>query len=118
MEDLNCLKDFPQLVFVLQRQPNMARLLHVANESLMQMGMAGADRKKCTLGFLPMMTTVVGQIANVTATTGPTEWHSPWMQAFIGPGESEKAEEQMRWQGYQTFRHGKMFLLMVHPRVR
>ncbi len=117
MEDLNCLKDFPQLVFVLQHQPNMAGFLHVANESLMQMGMAGADRKKCTLGFLPMMTTVVGQIGDLAATTGPTEWHSPWMQAFIGPGESEKAEEQMRWQGYQTFRHGKMFLLMVHPRV-
>ena len=117
MEDLTCLKDFPQLVFVLQHQPNMSGFLHVANESLMQLGMLGADRKRCTLGFLPMMTTVVGQVGNLAVGTSPPEWHSPWMQAFIGPGDSDKAEEQMRWQGYQTFRHGKMFLLMIHPRV-
>jgi len=116
-EDLNCLKDFPQLVFVLQHQPNMSGFLHVANESLMQLGMLGADRKKCTLGFLPMMTTVVGQVGDLAVGNSPPEWHSPWMQAFIGPGDSDKAEEQMKWQGYQTFRHGKMFLLMIHPRV-
>jgi hopanoid biosynthesis associated RND transporter like protein HpnN len=117
MEDLNCLKDFPQLVFVLQHQPNMSGFLHIANESLMQLGMLGADRKKCTLGFLPMMTTVVGQVGDLAVGSSPAEWHSPWMQAFIGPGDSDKAEEQMKWQGYQTFRHGKMFLLMIHPRV-
>ena len=117
MEDLTCLKDFPQLVFVLQHQPNMSSFLHVANESLMQFGMAGADRKKCILGFLPMMTTVVGQVGDLAVGTSPPEWHSPWMQAFIGPGDSDKAEEQMKWQGYQTFRHGKMFLLMIHPRI-
>ena len=115
-EDLNCLKDFPQLVFVLQHQPNMSGFLHVANESLMQLGMGGEERKKCTLGFLPMMTTVVGQVGDLAVATGPSEWHSPWMQAFIGPGESDRAEEQMKWQGYQTFRHGRMFLLMIHPR--
>src|ERR1017187_9920176 len=117
MEDLTCLKDFPQLVFVLQHQPTMAGFLHVANESLMQLGMSGPDRKKCTLGFLPMMTTVVGQVGDLAVGTTPPEWHSPWMQAFIGPGDSDKAEEQMKWQGYQTFRHGNMFLLMIHPRV-
>jgi hypothetical protein len=117
MDDLNCLKDFPQLVFVLQHQPNMSGFLHVANESLMQLGMAGADRKKCTLGFLPMMTTVVGQVGDLAVGTNAPEWHSPWMEAFIGPGDSDKAEEQMKWEGYQTFRHGKMFLLMIHPRV-
>jgi uncharacterized protein len=115
-EDLNCLKDFPQLVFILQHQPNISGFLHVANESLMQLGMVGAERGKCTLGFLPMMTTVVEQVGDLAASTGPPEWHSPWMQAFIGPGDTERAEEQMKWQGYQTFRHGKMFLLMVHPR--
>ena len=117
MEDLTCLKDFPQLVFVLQHQPNMVGFLHVANESLMQLGMSGPDRKKCTLGFLPMMTTVVGQVGDLAVGNNPPEWHSPWMQAFLGPGDSDKAEEQMQWQGYQTFRHGKMFLLMIHPRV-
>jgi uncharacterized protein len=117
MEDLNCLKDFPQLVFVLQHQPNISGFLHVANESLMQLGMMGSQREKCTLGFLPMMTTVVGQVGDLAAAGGPPEWHSPWMQAFIGPGDSDKAEEQMKWQGYQTFRHGKMFLLMIHPRI-
>jgi hypothetical protein len=117
MEDLNCLKDFPQLVFVLQHQPNMSGFLHVANESLMQLGMGGEERKKCTLGFLPMMTTVVGQVGDLADGQSTAEWHSPWMQAFIGPGDSDKAEEQMKWQGYQTFRHGKMFLLMIHPRV-
>src|SRR5580704_11378908 len=105
MDDLNCLKDFPQLVFVLQHQPNISGFLHVANESLMQLGMAGADRKKCTLGFLPMMTTVVGQVGDLAVGTNSPEWHSPWMEAFIGPGDSENAEEQMKWQGYQTFRH-------------
>jgi uncharacterized protein len=117
MDDLNCLKDFPQLVFVLQHQPNMSGFLHVANESLMQLGMAGADRKKCTLGFLPMMTTVVGQVGELAVGTNSSVWHSPWMQAFIGPGDSDKAEEQMKYEGYQTFRRGKMFLLMIHPRV-
>jgi hypothetical protein len=117
MDDLNCLKDFPQLVFVLQHQPNMTGFLHVANESLMQLGMSGPDRKKCTLGFLPMMTTVVGQVGDLADAGGSSEWHSPWMQAFIGPGDSDKVEEQMKWQGYQTFRHGEMFLLMIHPRV-
>ena len=117
MDDLNCLKDFPQLVFVLQHQPNIAGFLHVANESLMQLGMLHGDQKKCTLGFLPMITTVVGQVGDLATATGPTEWHSPWMEAFIGPGDSERAEEQMKWKGYQTFRHGQMFLLMIHPRV-
>lgn len=114
-EDLDCLKDFPQLVAVLQHQPNIAGFLHVANESLIQLEVAGNARKKCTLGFLPMMTTVVGQVGDLAATNQP-EWHSPWMQAFVGPDESGKAEDQMRWQGYQTFRHGQMFLLMIHPR--
>jgi len=114
-EDLDCLKDFPQLVAVLQHQPNIAGFLHVANESLVQLELAGEQRKKCTLGFLPMMTTVVGQVGDLGGANAP-EWHSPWMQAFVGPDESGKAEEQMKWQGYQTFRHGEMFLLMVHPR--
>ena len=70
MDDLNCLKDFPQLVFVLQHQPNIAGFLHVANESLMQLGMVSGDKKKCTLGFLPMMTTVVGQVGDLATATG------------------------------------------------
>jgi uncharacterized protein len=117
MEDLNCLKDFPQLVFVLQHQPNLSGFLHVANESLMQLGLAGAEREKCMLGFLPMMTTVVRQVGDLAVASGPAEWHSPWMQAFVGPGDSERAEEQMKWQGYQTFRNGRMFLLLIHPRL-
>jgi hopanoid biosynthesis associated RND transporter like protein HpnN len=117
MEDLSCLKDFPQLVFVLQHQPNISGFLHVANESLMQLGMAGAEREKCTLGFLPMMTTVVRQVGDLAIAGGPAEWHSPWMQAFVGPDDSDKAEEQMKWQGYQTFRKGHMFLLLIHPRL-
>jgi len=117
MEDLNCLKDFPQLVFVLQHQPNISGFLHVANESLIQLGVAGAEREKCTLGFLPMMTMVVGQVGDLAVAGGSAEWHSPWMQAFVGPDDSDKAEEQMKWQGYQTFRNGHMFLLLIHPRL-
>jgi hypothetical protein len=117
LEDLSCLKDFPQLVFVLQHQPNISGFLHVANESLMQLGVAGPEREKCTLGFLPMMTTVVGQVGDLAVAGGPAEWHSPWMQAFVGPDDIDKAEEQMKWQGYQTFRKGHMFLLLIHPRL-
>jgi hypothetical protein len=117
LEDLNCLKDFPQLVFVLEHQPNIAGFLHVANESLMQLGLAGPEREKCTWGFVPMMTTVVKQVGDLAAAQAPGEWHSPWMQAFVGPEDSEKAEEQMKWQGYQTFRGGRMFLLLIHPRL-
>jgi len=117
LEDLNCLKDFPQLVFVLEHQPNIAGFLHVANESLVQLGVAGPEREKCTLGFVPMMTTVVNQVGDLAAAQGSGEWQSPWMQAFVGPEDSEKAEEQMKWQGYQTFRKGQMFLLLIHPRL-
>ena len=42
---------------------------------------------------------------------------SPWASAFFSPEMLGEAEEQMRWQGYQTFRKGQMFLLLVHPRI-
>src|SRR5262249_39201190 len=28
-----------------------------------------------------------------------------------------EAEEQMKWQGYQVFQKGKMYVLLIHPRV-
>ena len=42
---------------------------------------------------------------------------SPWASAFFSAEMVGEAEQQMQWQGYQTFQHGKMFVVLVHPRA-
>jgi uncharacterized protein len=116
MEDLNCVRDFPQLIPALQQEPNLVGFFGVVNQMLQQLEVAEEGRKKCMLGFLPMVTTVVGQVGDLTSLSGEAEWRSPWLEAFVGPEAGGKAEQQMKWRGYQTFRDGKMFLLMIHPR--
>ena len=116
IEDLNCVRDFPQLIPALRQEPNIVGFFGVVDQMLQQLEVTEEGRKKCMLGFLPMVTTVVGQVGDLTSGSGNADWRSPWLEAFVGPEAGGKAEQQMKWQGYQTFRDGKMFLLMIRPR--
>ena len=85
-----------QFVAPLQQEPKLATFFDLTKQMLEQMATAGPDERREMEAFVPTITATVRQLG----TPGP--WASPWM---------------MRWDGYQVFREGKTFLVMVHPRV-
>jgi hopanoid biosynthesis associated RND transporter like protein HpnN len=85
-----------QFVGPLQQEAKLATFFDLTKQMLEQMATAGPDERREMEAFVPTITAVVRQLGE------PGPWASPWM---------------MRWDGYQVFREGKTFLVMVHPRV-
>ena len=111
------LKDFKQLVAILQHRSKLDTFFDTMNRMLWQMEGAPEAQRQQMESFLPTVSAIVGQMATVKAPEQQGELLSPWASAFFSPEMLSEAEEQMQWQGYQTFRKGQMFLLLIHPRV-
>ncbi|HXI85461.1 MAG TPA: MMPL family transporter [Verrucomicrobiae bacterium] len=111
------IKDFKQLVAILEHRPKLDTFFDSMNRMLMQMDGAPEAQRRQMEAFLPTVSAIIGQMATVKTNDEAGGLLSPWASAFFSTDMVSQAEEQMQWQGYQTFRKGQMFLLLVHPRV-
>src|ERR1039457_259065 len=114
---LGSLKDFKQLVAILEHRPKLDTFFDSMNRMLWEMDRAPEAQRRQMEAFLPTVTAIVGQMVTVKTNNEAGGLLSPWASAFFSTDMVSQAEEQMQWQGYQTFRKGQMFLLLVHPRV-
>src|ERR1017187_2474281 len=111
------IKDFKQLLAILQHRPTLDTFFDSMNRMLMQMDGAPEAQRRQMESFVPTVSAIVGQMGQFNGQDGQGALLSPWASAFFSPDMLDQAQEQMRWEGYQTFRKGQMFLLLVHPRV-
>jgi hopanoid biosynthesis associated RND transporter like protein HpnN len=111
------LKDFKQLLAILQHRPKLDEFFDSMNRMLMQMDVAPEAERKQIEAFVPTVTAIVGQMGQFNGQEAGDALLSPWASAFFSPEMLGEAQEELRWQGYQTFRKGKMFLLLIHPRL-
>ena len=111
------LKDFKQLVGLLQAHPRLVTFYDAMNQMLVQMETAPEAKRRQMESFLPTITGVTKQMGEQAE--GPAKWRllSPWASAFFSDEMLGEAEQQMKWQGYHVFQDGKMFVILVHPRL-
>ncbi|NQU09343.1 MMPL family transporter, partial [bacterium] len=110
------LRDFRQLVAILAHRPKLDTFLDSMNQMLGQMGRASAAEGKQMEAFVPTVTAIVRQLGTAPAAQEGADWLSPWSTALFSEQMVGEAEKQMRWGGYQVFREGRMFVVLVHPR--
>jgi hypothetical protein len=111
------IKDFKQLLAILEHRPKLDTFFDSMNQMLLQMDSAPEVQRRQMEAFLPTVSAIVGQMGTFNGQEEEGALLSPWASAFFSQEMVGQAEEEMRWQGYQTFRKGQMFLLLVHPRV-
>ena len=109
-------KDFKQLVAILQHRPKLDTFFDSMNQMLGQMENAPDPQRRQMESFLPTITAIVNQMGEFKVQQTEGELLTPWASAFFSAEMLGEAEQQMKWQGYQTFRDGKMFVLLIHPR--
>jgi hopanoid biosynthesis associated RND transporter like protein HpnN len=110
-------KDFKQLLAILEHDPRLSTFLDSMSRMLDQMATAPEAQRRQIEAFLPTVTGIVRQMGEFQGQEEPNELLSPWAGAFFSSDMVGEAEQQMQWQGYQTFQHGKMFIVLVHPRA-
>ena len=111
------IKDFKQLLAILEHRPKLDTFFDSMNRMLMQMDSTPEAQRRQMEAFLPTVSAIVGQMGAFNGQEEEGALLSPWASAFFSQEMVGEAEEQMRWQGYQTFRKGAMFVLLIHPRV-
>ena len=111
------LKDFKQLVTVLQQKPELVTFFDSMNQMLQQMETAPEIERRRMEAFLPTISAIANQMADPRSGVDEAGLLSPWASAFFSEEMLGQAEDQMRWKGYQAFAKGKMFLVLVHPRA-
>ena len=109
------LKDFKQLLAILQHDPKLSTFFESMSRMLDQMATAPEAQRRQMEAFLPTITGIVRQLGSFQGQEETNELLSPWASAFFSPDMVGEAEQQLQWQGYQTFQHGKMFVVLVHP---
>jgi len=111
------LQEFNQLVTLLQQNPRLATFFDAMNQMLQQMETATPEQRQRMESFLPTITAIVKQLG--VADGGAEKWRllSPWANAFFSEEMVGEAEAQMKWQGYHVFREGRMYVILVHPRL-
>ena len=77
------LKDFNQLVNLLQANPRLATFFEAMNQMLQQMETAPVEQRRRMEAFLPTITGIVKQLGEQA--DGPAKWQllSPWASAFF-----------------------------------
>ncbi|MEI6083229.1 MAG: MMPL family transporter [Verrucomicrobiota bacterium] len=111
------LKDFNQLVAVLQANPKLATFFDAMSQMLQQMENAPAAERPRMEAFVPTITGIVKQMADYDPTKAKWQLLSPWANAFFSEEMVGAAEQQMKWQGYNVFKNGAMYVVLIHPRV-
>jgi hopanoid biosynthesis associated RND transporter like protein HpnN len=109
------LKEFKQLVAILQRDPRLETFLDAMNQMLEQMAIADEARRRNMEAFLPTVGAIVEQLADYRPDGEEAGLLSPWARAFFSKEMLEEAEQQFRWDGYHVFDGGRMFVLLIHP---
>jgi hopanoid biosynthesis associated RND transporter like protein HpnN len=120
VEDLkqirDSLSDFKQLVSILQHKPRLQTFFDSMNRMLGQMERTPVEQRGPMLAFIPTVTGIARNLGETTPREESSALLSPWASAFFSEQMVGEAEQQMKWQGYQTFRNGHMFILLIHPR--
>jgi uncharacterized protein len=111
------LKDFNQLVGILQQNPKLATFFNAMSQMLQQMSDAPATERSQMVAFVPTITGIVRQFANFDPAQEKWQLLSPWANALFSEEMVGEAEQQMKWQGYHVFKNGQMYIVLVHPRV-
>jgi len=111
------LKDFGQLVAILQHRPKLDTFFDSMNRMLQQMDGAKEAERRQMEAFVPTITAIAKQMADFDPARQQWQLLSPWANAFFSEEMVGEAEAQMKWQGYHVFRNGQMWIIMVHPRV-
>lgn len=117
VEIRDSLQEFNQLVTVLQQQPKLATFLDSMNQMLQQMDTASEAERKRMQAFVPTITATVKQMADYTPAREKWKLLSPWANAFFSEEMVGEAEAAMKWDGYHVFRNGRMYIVLVHPRL-
>jgi uncharacterized protein len=112
------IKDFKQLVAILQHRPKLDTFFDAMNQMLGQMENAPESQRRQMEAFLPTITAIVAQMGDLQGHEAQSEFLSPWASAFFSSEMIGEAEQEMKWRGYQAFRDGKMFVLLIHPRSK
>ncbi len=111
------LKDFKQLVDILQRRPKLDEFFDAMIQMLATMETAPEADRRNMESFLPTITGIVRQMNEFQGNGAKDQLLSPWAGAFFSEEMVGEAEQQMKWHGYQTFRDGRMFIMLIHPRA-
>ena len=111
------LTDFNQLVAILQQNPKLHTFVEAMNEMLGQMATAPASHRQAMQEFLPTVTGILQQLQTFDGADETWRLLSPWARAFFDDEKLRTAEAEMRWQGYQTFRDGHMYVILIHPQA-
>lgn len=111
------LKEFNQLVNVLQQNPRLATFFDAMNQMLEQMTTAPEDQRRRMEAFLPTITAIVKQLGEPDGSADKWRLLSPWASAFFSEEMLGQAEQEMKWQGYHVFQDGHMFVILLHPRL-
>ncbi|MGD0652357.1 MAG: MMPL family transporter, partial [Verrucomicrobiia bacterium] len=111
------LKEFNQLVSVLQQNPRLATFFDAMNQMLEQMTTVPEDQRRRMEAFLPTITAIVNQLGEPDGSAEKWRLLSPWASAFFSEEMLGQAEQQMKWQGYHVFQGGRMFVILLHPRL-
>lgn len=117
VEIRNSIKDFKQLVAVLEQKPELASFFDAMNQMLEQMETASDAERKRMEAFVPTITAIINQMAQPPNEDDEGELLSPWASAFFSEEMLSEAEQQFKWKGYHAFRDGKMFIILIHPRA-
>jgi len=117
VEIRDSLAEFNQLVTVLQQQPKLATFLDSMNQMLQQMDSASDAERKRMLAFVPTITATVKQMADYSPAREKWQLLSPWANAFFSEEMLGQAEDAMKWGGYHVFRKGRMYIVLIHPRL-
>jgi hypothetical protein len=111
------LKDFNQLVGLLQQNPRLATFFDAMNQMLEQMAISPTDQRQRMEAFLPTITAIIKQMGDQDGSAEKWRLLSPWASAFFSEEMLSEAEQQMKWQGYHVFRDGRMYVILLHPRL-
>lgn len=111
----DALRDFKQLVAVLQQQPELAGFFDAMNQMLQQMETAPEVERRRMESFLPTVSSIIRQMGDFRGEEAGWELLSPWASAFFSQEMIVEAEAQLKWQGYHVFRDGQMFIILIHP---
>ena len=121
VKDLNeirgSLKDFKQLLAILQQRPQLDTFFDAMNQMLQQMETAPEAQRRQMEAFLPTITAIVKQMGAPPTEEDASGLLSPWAGAFFSEEMLSEAEQQLKWKGYHAFRDGKMFIMLIHPRA-
>lgn len=107
--------EFRQLLTLLEQQPQLATFVDAMTEMLVQMETAPAEQREAMLAFVPTVSALVQMLGEEPGAETRAPLLSPWATALFREELVGTAREELRWDGYQVFREGRMYIVLVHP---